>query len=166
MSPPSCYNADMDINPTPAAESGEEAVLIQRLTGWARTGLDEALCDALVPSAASGSATIREILAHPEIVARKPDVDGTRLIVRYRLKVDVSATASHTEIAADEAIRNFFGGIGDGSSPDDLITCDSTLVIAIEVPLHHRSGAQPPEDIILVGPEVILAGSGTDVSPR
>ena len=155
----------MNSNLTPSPDTHADAALTRRLTEWARTGLDEALCDALVPSAASGSATVRDVLASPEIVTRQSTPEGTRLIVRYRLKVDVSATASHAEIAANDESRNFFGEIGGCAAPDDLITCDSTLTIAIEVPLHHRPGARPPQDIILAGTPEILAEAGTDVSP-
>lgn len=153
----------MDTNPTPSAETGADAALIQRLTEWARTGLDEALCDALVPPAAPGSATVRDVLASPEIVARQSTSEGARLIVRYRIKVDVSATASHAEIAADEESRSFFGGIGDGSAPDDLITCNSTMKIVIEVSLHNRPGARPPEDLALASGVKIVAEPETDV---
>lgn len=155
----------MDKNPTPAAESGADAALIQRLAEWAMTGLSDELEGIFIPQGASGSATVREVFAAPEIVARQPEANGSRLTVRFRVSVDFEAAATFGQIAADDEMRDFFGETGDDGGPDDCISTSFRMRIALDVPIRHRPSAPTPEDLALDGSPEILAEPGTDVSP-
>ena len=108
----------MNINPTPAVESGEEAALIQRLTGWAMTGFNDELERIFIPQGAAGSASVREVLATPEIVARQSTNDASRLTVRFRVAADFEASATFGQIADDDEMRDFFGEIAQSHAAD------------------------------------------------
>ncbi len=155
----------MNSNLTPAPDTGAEPALIQRLTDWAMTGLNEELERIFVPQGATGSASVREVLATPEIVARQSTNDASRLTVRFRIAADFDASASFGQIAADDEMSDFFGEIGDDGGPDDSISTSFRMRIALDVPIVHRPGTRAPEDLALAGSPEILAEPGSDVSP-